>query len=180
MSLPTNFLRPLITAAAQSVSLPWWRSWPPGVWLEALVLQESGGNPKATRYEAHQDVAGRKDADEDADAPQRDDGPLEDDQSYGLMQVMGYNARRLCGVPPGTPMNFGFLLRPITNIAFGLRILCAELEAAKQSVPRALARYNGGSTGDDTQADGSMRRQVYVNGVAEWAAKVHKERGGWV
>lgn len=176
MMLPTAYLRPLIAASAQQLGLPWWRSYPPDVWLEAVILQESAGNPKARRYEAHQDQPGRRDAADDADNPAKDDGQLEDDASYGLMQIMGYNARRLVGAGPGTALNFGFLLLPITNIAFGLRILLAELQATSGNVARALARYNGGPTGDAPGPNGTLRRQVYVDGVAAHADRVLRER----
>lgn len=175
MSLPTERYRPLILGAVYTVGLPFWRSWAPAVWFEALVMQESAGNPKAIRYERHQDQLGRRDAATDADRPDIDDGILEDDQSYGLCQVMGTNARRLCGVGPGVPMNFGFLLLPVTNVAFGLRILAGELAATSQNVARALARYNGGPTGDALVDGVNMRREVYVAGVARWAEKVSRE-----
>lgn len=167
IELPTFPLRPLIDACAAQTGLPQWGEFAPGVWLEGLILQESTGNPKARRYEPHQDRAGRHDAAEDADRPDVDDAQLEDDASYGLMQVMGYNARRLCGVPPGTPMDFRFLFLPITGIAFGLRVLSGELAATGGSVVRALCRYNGGPTGDAKVDDGrgslQFRRQEYVD-----------------
>jgi len=173
VSLPTAHYRPLIAGCVFTTSLPFWRNWSPAVWLEALILQESGGNHKAVRYERHQDQAGRWDAGSDADTPDVDDGLLEDDKSYGLMQVMGYNARLWAGASGA--MNFAVLLRPIANIACGLWILVAELEATHQNVARALARYNGGPTGDDLVDGEHMRRQVYVDGVASWAARVYRE-----
>jgi len=153
----------------------------PGELLEAVVLQESAGHPAARRYEPHQDRAGRRDASEDADRPGADDGLFEDDASYGLMQVMGYNARRIVGASPGTPLNFGFLLRAQAGLAFGLRILVDELEATGGDVPRALARYNGGPTGDVLEPQGTMRRQVYVDGVEAKAFLVRGNRleRGW-
>lgn len=147
-------------------------------WLEALVMQESSGNPRATRYEPHQDRAGRTDAASDADKPGQDDGMLEDDRSYGLMQVMGYNLRRLVGVPPGTPMKFDWALDPLFNIAAGVAVLRGELAATHGDVARALARYNGGPTGDAIQADGKMRREEYVAGVRAWVGRVIADRGG--
>ena len=170
--LPTRPLRELIRALAHTSGLPAWGHYSPEQWLEALILQESGGNAQATRYEAHQDQPGRQDSRQDGDRPNADDGSREDDKSYGLMQVMGYNVRRMCGVPDGTPMDFSFMLRPLTNLAFGLSLLTSELEAVGGDVARALARYNGGPTGDRKGPDGKMRRQVYVDGVAAWAARV--------
>ena len=89
----TRTYRPLIDACALQVGLPPWGDLRSGEWLEGLILQESGGNPKARRYEPHQDRAGRPDAPSDGDQPGIDDGQLEDDASYGLMQVMGSNVR---------------------------------------------------------------------------------------
>lgn len=172
MSLPTAHLRPLIDGVAFAAGLPWWRSWSPACWLEAQILQESAGNPLAVRYERHQDVASPA----DPDAPGEDNGPLEDDKSYGLMQVMGYNIRRIVGAPPGTALNFGFALRPIIGLALGLRILTEELEASEGSVPRALARYNGGPHGEVEVAPGRMYCQEYVKGVAAWADRVARDR----
>ena len=179
MSLPTAHLRPLIQGAAFAANLPWWRAYAPAEWLEAIVLQESGGNPKARRYEPAPDRAGRTDAASDADVPDRDDGLLEDDESFGLMQVMGTNIRRIVGAPPGTPLNFGFALRPLMAMALGCRILADELDAAGDKVDLALARYNGGSVGNP-RSDGSLRNQSYVDGVAAFAAKVHSDRKGTI
>jgi hypothetical protein len=155
-------------------------------WFEGLVLQESSGNPLARRYEPHQDRANRRDAPSDPDTHDRDDGELEDDASYGLCQVMGYNARALCGVRPGTPMRFGFLFLPLINLSLGLRILLSELAAVRQEavnqrvapgqdVERALCRYNGGPTGDDP-VDGDLRLRAYVEHVVRRAAQVRADR----
>lgn len=144
----------------------------PSEWLEGLILAESAGNPKARRYEPHQDTGVRKVRELDPDSPDIDDGLLEDDASYGLMQVMGYNVRQLCGVAKGTPMNFGFLYLPITNLSFGLRILTAELQATRGDVSRALARYNGGPTGETLQPNGKMRLEAYVRRVYEHTREV--------
>src|SRR5262245_7846063 len=147
MSLPTARYRQLLDAIAVECALPGWKQFPAGVWLEALVMQESSGNPLARRYEPHHDVAGRKDAASDGDKIGQDDGLLEDDASYGLMQVLGSNVRRIIGAPPGTPLHFDFLMRPLAGIAFGLRVLLDELRVSHNDVDQALARYNGGSTG---------------------------------
>jgi hypothetical protein len=183
-------LRRLIEAAALQAGLPTWPRagvvYTPAELLEAIVLTESSGNARARRYEPHQDRATRRDAPQDPDTADRDDGELEDDASYGLMQVMGYNVRALCGVPPGTPMRFGWLYLPITNIAFGLRILLGELVAVRaevatgkttpgRDVDRALARYNGGPTGDDL-VGGAFRLQAYVDKVGRCAALARANR----
>lgn len=169
--------RRLIDATAEFIGLPPWEihgeRFLPGEVLEALILQESGGRPEARRYEPHHDTAARRDAASDGDTFDHDDGPLEDDASYGLIQVLGSNVRRLVGAPPGTPMDFGFLLRPLAGLAFGLRVLLIELDATDESWARALARYNGGPTGEVMTATGAMRRQEYVDDVE---AKCHVVR----
>lgn len=183
-------LRAFIDAAAGLVALPPFqyhnRGFTPGELLEGLILGESAGNPRARRYEPHQDRATRTDAATDPDVADQDDGELEDDASYGLMQVMGTNARVLCGVPPGTPMRFGFLLLPQINIALGLRILTAERSAVYTQHPheteqellvRALARYNGGPTGDAI-VNGDLRLRAYVDRVAEHCEIARADRRG--
>lgn len=183
-------LRAVIDAAAALVSLPSFAfrstTYNPGELLEGLILTESAGNPRARRYEPHQDRAGRKDQAQDADLPNQDDGDLEDDASYGLMQVMGYNIRRLCQVPDGTAMKFGWCFLPLINISLGLRVLLGELEAVRlevaankipsgRNVDRALARYNGGPTGDDL-VGGAFRLQAYVDKVGRNAALARADR----
>ncbi len=194
--LPTD-LRRVVDSCARFVILPPWsyrgngEFYSPGEILEGLILTESNGNPRAVRYEPAHDRAGRRDAPTDADTADQDDGLMEDDKSYGLMQVMGENARILCGVPPGVPMDFGFLFDPLTNISFGLRILCEELGAVRgevaahkidpgQDLERALCRYNGGPTGDDMQG-GDFRLRAYVDKVARNAglARADKARLNW-
>lgn len=183
-------LRAFIDAAAGLVGLPPFqyrgRGYTPGELLEGLILSESAGNPRARRYEPHQDRASRTDAPRDPDIADQDDGELEDDASYGLCQVMGFNARVLCGVPPGIPMRFGWLFLPQVNIATGLRILHSELtvvyalhphESQQERLVRALARYNGGPTGDSI-VNGDIRLRVYVDRVAAHAEVARADRRG--
>lgn len=169
----TEPLRPVIDAMAAHVGLPSWAyhdadPFAPGEWLEALILQESAGDHTAVRYEGHAD---RK---PDGDTLNFDDGLFEDDRSYGLMQVMGFNARVLCGVPQGVKMNFTFLLRPLANMAFGLKILTDNLRETGGDVATSLARYNGGAMGNPV--GGPFRTQSYVDGVAGHAARVQLAR----
>lgn len=176
MALRTARYRGLIEAVAELVDLPAWSperhvdTYSSDEWLEGLILTESAGDPRAVRYEAHQDRTA------DADTPNHDDGLLEDDKSYGLMQVMGYNIRALVGVSKRTRMNFGWALLPVANLSLGVRVLLAELKATEGDVARALARFNGGPTGERIMADGRMRRQVYVDKVARNCRRVVADR----
>lgn len=173
--METARYRALIDAAAAVVGLPAWMEghelYAPGEWLEGMILVESGGNPRAVRYEGHRD----KPSPDEGDEPGQDDGLLEDDCSYGLLQVMGFNVRVLCGVAPGIPMNFGFMLLPVTNIAFGLRVLSAELSATNLHVPSALARYNGGPWRNPPGSE-DLRNRAYVDKVAAAAHSVRLSR----
>jgi hypothetical protein len=213
VSLPTGApkLRGLIEAVA-AYALPTWRSlryrrtFLPGEWLEGLILAESGGNPRARRFELHHDRSTRRDAAADPDTCDADDGLIEDDASYGLVQILGSNIRALCGGLPlvvvpefnsrpvpaesihvdgafWAPMHFGFAFLPATNIVLGVRVLRAELDAVGGDVERALARYNGGGTGDDVKPEygHDMRLRRYVDRIAEHSKRVQLDRAeqGW-
>lgn len=189
-------LRKYIDASAELATLPFWMyrgsQFTPGELLEGIILNESAGDAVARRYEPHQDRI------EDGDVTGRDDGPYEDDASYGLMQVMGYNVRVLCGVPVGVRMNFTFLYLPQTNISFGLRILTGEIRTSMKlmadqpeylpyggAVERALCRYNGGSTGDRlVDIPGNKkdyRLRAYIDRISDHAlvAKADRNNRGW-
>lgn len=158
----------------------------PGELLEGLVLTESSGNPLARRYEPHQDAAGRADAAKDPDAPGKDDGPYEDDASYGLCQVMGYVLKGLLEVDRPVRMKFELLYRPLFGLAAGVEVLKRELravyltnptQAETERVVRALARYNGGPTGDAWEIEtGDIRRREYVDLVAKNAKRARDDR----
>lgn len=181
----TRQFRVLIDRTAQHRQLPAWEkisrpgspaaSFSPGVLLEGIVLAESGGKPDAVRYEAHQDRVGRSDSATDGDAPGQDDGWLEDDKSYGLCQVMGYNIRALLLLPPIRGIDFRFALEPALNLALGVSVLKNDLRAVGMSVTRALARYNGGPSGDDGWP-GLMRLEAYVSRVARHCILVAEDR----
>ena len=91
-------IRAFIDASADLAGLPLWlvrgEAYKPGEWLEGLILQESSGRPDVRRYEPHLD------GQPDGDKPGEDDGFAEDDASYGPMQVLGINVKRLLGVEP--------------------------------------------------------------------------------
>lgn len=164
MSLPTSRYRNLIRACAEVAGLPPWGAVPAATWLEAQVLTESGGDPRATRYERH------------LDANPGDDGTSEDAKSYGLLQVLGSNIRHQWGVSKFDHMDFGAALRPIMGMAVGVRHLAGLLEETHGDVARALARYNGGGLGDQpTVPGGPWRCSEYVARVAGWALKVQDD-----
>lgn len=176
-ALPTaGAPRRLLDAAAELAALPAWtlaanEVYLPGEWLEAIVLTESSGRTAARRYEPHLDAA------PDGDTPQTDDGDFEDDASFGPMQVLGLNVRRLLEMAPMTRASWRAALCDwMTGVGFGLRVLRAELRATNGDVARALARYNGGPTGDRVMPDGSIRRAEYVARVRSWARRVHADR----
>lgn len=84
-------------------------------WIEAIIAQESGGNPDATRQE-----------------------PAIRDASYGLMQILYGTAKGLgyTGEPSG-------LLDPATNIELGAKLL-AQLKVRFRDLELASAAYNCG------------------------------------
>ena len=164
--LPTARYRHLISAIAEHFALPAWGSVPAAAWLEAQIIQESSGNPAARRYEPALDTV------PDGDALRVDDGLFEDDASWGLMQVLGWNLRAQLGIAPGTRMNFAFALDPAFGLICGVRHLATEClkPVGGSDVPRALARYNGGPGGTSMVADPKtgglvLRRQDYVDAV---------------
>lgn len=194
-------LRPIIRAGVAAAGLPdWmaWRStdadadrvvwtsrrltddaWPAvinrNVWLEALIRQESGLRPRARRYERRLNKPDPR----DGDVPEHDDGPLEDDASYGLMQILGSTARDYIGKPvvPGlwaASMSFAWLFRPMINVAIGCTHLAVLLNETDRDVARTLARYNMGWRGDHTMPDGSLRNQAYVDAVLNRVPEVFR------
>lgn len=187
--------RRLIDAIAAFEQLPRWdykgAQFTAGELLEGVILTESSGNPVARRYEPHQDAPGRKDQAQDPDAPAVDNGPIEDDASYGLMQVMGYTFKGLLQVDRPVKMRFDILFLPLFGLAAGVENLKRELRAVyvedttideNTRVVKALARYNGGPTGDDWILEtGDIRRREYVDLVAKNAKRAQDDRhaSGW-
>lgn len=184
--------RRLIDATAAYVGLPGWTYRglfvTPGEWLEGLILTESSGNPAARRYERHQDDPSKW----DLDTPQQDDGLREDDASYGLMQVMGTTYRGLVALDRPARLDYALLFRPLIGLAMGLEVLLQELAAVRRLHPkaqeteqivRALARFNGGPSGDVLDpATKDYRRRIYVDRVAVRCGQVRTDRDarGWV
>ena len=149
------WLRELIDAVA-AAHLPHWGEFSPGEWLEGLVLTESSGDINAVRYE-----------------------PRYNDHSYGLCQIMGLNIRSLLGLKGVThPIDLSFAYAPAVNLYLACLLLGENLDATHSSVPRALARYNGGPTGSDGTP---MRLQSYVDKVETNTklVKADRQQKGW-
>ena len=174
MNLATLPYRRLIDVVAQMEGLPCftWNGvdYQPGEWLEAQVLVESGGNPRARRFEAGL-----------AKGPDRGSG--ESWASWGLLQVLGQTFNGLFGA---NAVNFGPLQGPLVGLAVGVKVLVDILSQVRrqnpwvgdsEAVSRALARFNGGSSGDVVK-DGRMLRQDYVDRVGSMAALVRADRRG--
>lgn len=172
-------VRRYIDASAALLQFPLWRlpdgtTYPPGVWLEALVMQESSGDPTLRRYEAHHDRVS------DGDHAGADDVRAEDDASWGPMQCLGSNVKNILGMDRDARVRcFDALSFWPLGMAFGLWVLRETLEHAQGDVARALARYNGGTRGDElvmTSRGKQLRRQEYVDAVLRWADRVVADR----
>ena len=188
MSLRTSEprIRHLIDAVAYAYRLPSLtykaHTYSPGELLEGMVITESSGNPLARRYEPHLDKSGRTDSPTDGDRPNVDDGATEDDASWGVLQVLGANWRHRVGAPPKTPLRFEALFDWGLGLLAGVlhfRDELIRLERAgvegDERVVRALAKYNGGTTGDAI-VGGDIRRRVYVDKVAQNAGLAQYDR----
>lgn len=165
MSLATALWRPSFDADTAAEGFPAWRGFPPGVWLEALCLHESSGNPRALHR----------------------DGPGWLHCSYGLFQIEGSTALSLLpGLSDPEP-----LYHPILNRALALRLLSVlgtEYALHDDINPgdwrddaktdRVIAAYNGGEWGAGKKDDGTLNDQVYVDAVLAMCAVVTKDRGG--
>lgn len=138
--------------------------------LEAVIWQESAGNPKSFRYE-----------------------PAHMDGSFGLMQVMGNTARAM-GLPASE--RDASLCDPERGVTYGTRVLRDNLdrvsaatamarsrgEYERLSVPLPkeiqimLAVYNGGPK-SNPNPDGVLRNQKYVDEVTAHFKSVCQEVG---
>jgi len=105
--------------------------------VAAVVEQESGWRPEATRYEpgyrwlvVPAEGCGLEDADAEIHGQRT---------SWGLMQLMGANARAL-----GLSGPFEALLRPGLGLEYGCRFLVQQLRRDGGNVRAALSRYNSG------------------------------------
>ena len=118
--------------------------------INAVIYAESGGNPKAERYESHID-----------------------DTSYGLMQVLTGTARGLSKRNPDLPSldlnSDGIttkaevktsLIRPKTNVLYGTRLLEEEFERYG-SLELTLSAYNAGSSAPRNALTQYQLNQIY-------------------
>lgn len=120
--------------------------------VEAIVLQESGGDPFARRFEPEFWDRYMKDKRE-----YRGHDPKRWASSIGLMQLM-----------PTTAVAYGFdpeegpevLFNPTRNLEVGCRLLRALIEWAKGDVAKALAAYNGGKGNVDKDVPKRYAAQV--------------------
>jgi len=119
-------------------------------WIQAIIHQESGGNPVALRSE-----------------------PRRRDASYGLMQILCRSARGVGFAGPCAQ-----LLDPRRNIAYGARFFHALL--ARYAEPgAALAHYNGGPKAARAWRRGTRRTMAtrYAQRVLALAAYyAHRNR----
>lgn len=159
--LPTRPYRALFEVASRLFALPHWRGRAPFIWLEAMALQESSGNSNAYRYEPGLDYRSPR----DSDAPGVDNLSFEDDKSYGLMQLLGSTYKEVFGIPQESKVEFKVLFNPFVNVACAIVYLQHLLGATGKDVGRALARYNGGTRGDEVGPGHTYRNQAYVDAV---------------
>lgn len=127
--------------------------------IQALIIVESSGNPKAARHERQFTYLCDPAAYAKALGITEETERIFQKTSWGLMQVMG-----------GTARDMGFsgaltdLLDPTVGIEWGCRYFlsrCSEYETLLDQI----AAYNAGSV--RRIADGSYRNQSYVDKVIE-------------
>lgn len=131
--------------------------------VAAVVEQESSWRPEATRYEPGYRwlvVPAKGCGLEDAQAEIRGQ-----QTSWGLMQIMGANARHL-----GLSGPFEALLRPGLGLEYGCRYLARQLRATGGDVRGALARYNSGRA---TSEAGLRYADQVLARVARMRGEVH-------
>lgn len=105
--------------------------------------------------------------------------PKEVSASYGIMQIMYTTAAAAGFSGPGEE-----LFNPALSIKLGAKILRELHKKAKEvkgckcwPIDVALARYNGGVTGNP-RPDGTLRNQAYVDKVKAAYWKVRATMGG--
>lgn len=150
--------------------------------VEAIVLQESGGNTWATRPEpAYRYLVTAKTGqpfrflspnEAASKLPPSDfhgilpSGALQEwlgqQTSWGLMQVMGAVARELGFKAP----YFAELTDPMTGLHFGCKHFANQLAWSKGNVNRALGAYNAGHGGaDGVGQDYATKVQVWLRQI---------------
>lgn len=151
--------------------------------IEAIVLTESGGNPYASKPEptykylviakTGRPFRSMTPAEVASKTPPTDfhgilpSGSVQEwwgqQQSWGLMQVMGAVARELGFKAP----YFSELTEPLTGLHFGCKHFAAQLAWAKGHVNQALGAYNAGRGG----WNGALA-QDYVVKVNGWLKQI--------
>jgi len=126
--------------------------------VAAIVEVESAGNPWAMRFEpdwpyfVETDVRGVSRATEE----------MQQQTSWGLMQVMGTVARELgCDAP-----FLSALCAPAVGLKFGCQYLRRQLDRYDGNEVAAVAAYNAGTARQTSGGD--WMNQAYVNKV--WSA----------
>lgn len=116
-------------------------------YLQAIIHQESGGNPRALRLE-----------------------PRIHEASYGLMQLLGRTAKRL-----GFRGPLADLYDPRINIPLGARYFSGLLTKYREP-GAALAHYNGGPKAGRAWKQGNRRRRASRYAVTVLALRTYYVR----
>jgi Transglycosylase SLT domain len=162
--LATSKWRASFDADTAALGFPNWRGYPPGVWLEALCMHESSGNPDAMHV----------------------DEPGWLTTSYGLFQIEGSTA---VGLLPGLT-GPSALYHPVLNRALALAVLALWIgdylgsnpNPPDDQIDRVIAAYNGGAWGAGYKeivgltGRGPLADQAYVDAVLAWCPKVQADR----
>ncbi len=133
--------------------------------VEAFVMTESSGNPKATRYEPAfykryvQPLLGKA----KGLTPHELAGRA---TSWGLMQLMGQVAREL-----GFKGQFEELFIPEIGLKWSLKHLCHFIDKYHDDLDMAIAAYNAG-TPKRTDTGKSFRNQAYVDKVRGYLKQI--------
>jgi hypothetical protein len=160
MSLKTAKYRQFFDVSAQLAGLPSWKTYSGGVWLEALCLTESSGDPSAEHYDAGHDGGDPTEAKEWT--------------SYGLFQIEGTTAKSYLSI--GAVSDFDWLFHPQLNTAIAIGVLLGSLSRYNSDVPKTLAAYNGGGWGARVKPNGDLNNQAYVDRVEAQVRAVLADR----
>lgn len=133
--------------------------------VAAFVMQESSGNPNATRYEPRfyaRYIAPMKLKDQDEATGRA--------TSWGLMQLMGQVARE-----HGFTGEFKSLLEPSLGLKWGCGKLSECLKRYPRDLDSAIAAYNAGTARKNKE--GEFVNQGYVDSVKKYLLEFRKDVG---